>query len=88
MLKEVPEPVFDAALQTPSFTVTYARAENAKSTTNFLQSAPWVEELGSVIRGVEMVPVDDELLAKAEEFSVLLEQRLNCHIGDRVDPSR
>ena len=33
------------------------------------------------------MPIDDDLLAKADEFAVVLEQRLNCHIGDRVDPS-
>ena len=40
------------------------------------------------MKGVESVPVDGELLSKADELVLALEQRLNCHIGDRVHPSR
>ena len=88
LLKKLPMPEFKDSFPTPKFTVVYAGPEERKLPSDYLRNDAWVAALKSVVKGIDTVPIDDEMMAKADQLALALEPRLDCHIADRVDACR
>ena len=87
-LKARPVPVLDARMTMPDFTVVYAGPVSAKLPREYLQNPAWVNAFKSVVKGVNAIDINEELMEKADNLASLLVPRLAYHIADRVDQTR
>jgi len=75
-------------LPQPTFTVYQAHKQVAKLPSEYLRNLSWLRKLKSVVKGVQAIPIDEELMSKAVALGRLLEPRPNQHIAERVNKSR
>ena len=87
-LKARPVPVLDARMPMPDFTVVYAGPVSAKLPREYLQNTAWVNAFKSVVKGVNVIDINEELTKKADNPALLLVPRLAYHISNRVDQTR
>ena len=77
-----------AGLKTPEFTVLSTGPINKKCPSNYLNNSAWVDSFQSVVKGVEFLPVNADMIANSELLIKALRQRLEFHISGRVDKRR
>jgi len=72
----------------PAFTVTGVGQVNDKCPSEYLQNQTWVKSLASVIKGVEFMSVEADMMEKSKLLMSALQQRLEFHVSGRVDKRR
>jgi hypothetical protein len=88
VLKPTEVPSLDIPTVMPQFTVTSASPRNKKLPSDYLKNTVWLGALSSAVKGVEIIPVSEELMTTADYLFSALEGRLNLHIAARVDRSK
>ena len=68
VLKEQRMPVLNTSLPTPKFTVVNDGSVTRKLPSEYLGSGAWVDALKLVVKGVDAVPINDNLMVKADIF--------------------
>ena len=69
----------------PEFSSVYAGPVQTKPPSEYLSNKYWVDELGSAMKGVNTVPVTDELKANADKLALAMEPRLGYHVVHKED---
>jgi hypothetical protein len=88
VLKAKDLPVLNTSLPTPNFSIVYSRPVTARKPSDYLKDNNWVDALELVLKGVNAVPIKEELMDNANNLALALDPRLNFHIGDRVDETK
>ena len=88
ILVPVPVPTLDTRALMPEFNLVYAGLEAAKPPSNYLSNSLWVTSFASAVKGVEAMPMIDSMMVQADDLALLMEQRLEHNIAERVDTTR
>ena len=81
-------PVLDTTFATPTFEIVYARPTASKKASEYLSNDRWIESFSSLVKGVSIGNVSDELRRNADLLASAMEPRLDLHIAERVHVTR
>ena len=66
----------------------YIGPEVSKRTLDYLRDTAWVAGWKAVVKGVNISPINDILMKKADNIALALEPRLDFHVAERVDRTK
>ena len=74
----------------PPNSVVYIHAppDEAKTASEYLRDRAWVWAFKDTVKGVSIVPINDDLMATANSFAACMHSRLALHVVECVADSR
>ena len=88
VLQEQEELVLDTRMIVPKFSVTYVGPDEAKKASEHLRDRAWVRAFKGTVKGVSIVPINDDLMGTANSLAACMHSRLVLHVVERVAVSR